>query len=157
MVSTLKKNLHLFPDFKCQMKENAEEERWVETCTHTRTCILERGKELCLCYKKMSASMMYSKVKQLFISSANITLSPLCKMKTSIYKCQHANFILELTCKTPATVYQSKGISSQEINWNVDKLIARLGGPDRDMTRVYLYCSCSDETHRSEIQRCFIF
>lgn len=36
MVSTLKKNLHLFPDFKCQMKENAgEEERWVETCTHT--------------------------------------------------------------------------------------------------------------------------
>lgn len=125
--------------------------------TYTHACTLERGRELCLCYKKMSAHMSYSKLKQSFISSVNITLSYLCKKKSSIYKCQSARFILELTCEMPATIYQLKGISSQEMNQNVDKLIARLGDPDRDSTGVYLYCSRSDETHCSEIQRCFIF
>lgn len=47
------------------MKENAGERGKVgrDTHTNTHTCTVERGKELCLCYKKMSALMIYSKLK----------------------------------------------------------------------------------------------
>lgn len=62
MVTTFKK---VFPDFKCQMKDDAGEKGKVGGDMHTRThaCNLERGKKLCHCCKKMSAPMIYSKLK----------------------------------------------------------------------------------------------
>jgi len=94
------------------MKENTGERGKVDGDMHTHTHAFtpEKGKELCLCYKKMSAPMTYSKLNKSFISSANITLSHLRKKKSSIYKCQSARFILELTFEMPATIYQLKGI-----------------------------------------------